>query len=183
MPLPSLLEIRFRPAMEPDFDRITALVRSIASDAVVEDAGKAGGARIDVALNLRIMGLVAAIVLIAAAIVLVVAVIQASIHHHGDIVELLRLLGARDKFVAKQFQRHVLKAAARGSLVGFALAAVTIVVLVDAGGLLELPGLADLTAMPAPWILLALVPLVLVVVLTLASRITAALALRHLAVG
>ncbi|HEX2526994.1 MAG TPA: FtsX-like permease family protein [Geminicoccus sp.] len=180
LPLPSLLELRFRPALEPDFTRVTGLVRSVVPDAVVEDAGKAGGARIDVAESLRLLGTAAAIMFLAAAIALVVAVIRSAVRHQDETVDLLRMLGASDRFLARQFQRHVLHVALRGGLIGFAAAAVTIVVLLDAGGLLELPGLASLTAMPTPWILLAAVPLVMVLLLTAIGRVTAGLALRHL---
>jgi cell division transport system permease protein len=180
LPLPSLLELRFRPAMEPDFARVAGLVRTIVPDAAVEDAGKAGGARIEVADSLRLFGAIAGTALVLVAVVLIVAVTGAAIRQHDETIDLLRLMGATDRFVARQFGRHVLRIALRAGLIGFAAAALTIVLMVDAGRLLELPGLAEMTTEPTPWLVLAAVPLVLALVLTGTARFTAGLTLRRI---
>ena len=171
--LPSLLEVRFRPAIEPDFERVTALVQTIVPDAVLEDAGKAGGARVEVAASLRLIGLVCAVVLMLAAVALVVMVTSATVRQHGDTVDLLRTMGAHDRYVSRQIGRHVRSSSIRAGLIGFIAAAVMLVAAVEAGQLVELPGIEDMTTQPLPWLVLAAVPVLLVAALTLTARITA----------
>jgi cell division transport system permease protein len=180
LPLPSLLEVRFRPATEPDFARVSGLVQAIVPDAAIADAGKAGGARVDVAIGLRVAGLLAAALLLLAALALVAAITQLIVRHHHQTVDLVRTMGAHDRFVARQLGRHVLGKAFTGGAIGFVAAALTILLAMEAGQLMELPGLAVLTSHPAAWVLLAVVPVLLALIVAVTARVTASLTLRRM---
>lgn len=42
---------------------------------------------------------------------------------HDQVIEILRLIGAEDRFIAKQFQRYALNLAVKGGILGFSLSA------------------------------------------------------------
>lgn len=57
-----------------------------------------------------------------AAALILVLLVRAGLNMHRDVVELLHLVGATDRFIAAQFQRHMLVVAAEGSAIGALLA-------------------------------------------------------------
>lgn len=53
-----------------------------------------------------------------AAALILVLLVRAGLNMHRDVVELLHLVGATDRFIAAQFQRHMLLVAAEGAAIG-----------------------------------------------------------------
>jgi cell division transport system permease protein len=51
---------------------------------------------------------------------------QAGLQAHREIVEVVHMIGARDVFIASEFQRHFLWLGLRGGLIGLVLAAATL---------------------------------------------------------
>jgi cell division transport system permease protein len=88
------------------------------------------------ALEMVALGVVALVG--GAAVATVIFVSRAGLAIHGPVVELLHVMGAPDRYVAHQFQSHVLGLAVRGGVIGSVLAAVTLFALSRAGG--ELAG-------------------------------------------
>jgi cell division transport system permease protein len=92
---------------------------------------------------------------------------------HRDTVELLRLMGAPDGYVARQFERHALLGGLRGGLLGFAAAILTVLALVYGSRLFELMSSLPLALRPADWVMLACVPIVAALLITAVARLTA----------
>ncbi|MCP4923821.1 MAG: hypothetical protein GY915_07315 [bacterium] len=127
-------------------------------------------------LNVATSALVAAVFM---AILIVFATILAAAFsaHTGliiyrPIIEILRLVGADNNYIAKQFQRHALWLGLKSGFKGIALTAFFVV-----GGLLmsqslELPALAQGGRWLWTWGILALMPFVVASVMMVAARTT-----------
>jgi cell division transport system permease protein len=170
--LPRLVDVRFQPGVVPDLEEVTRRVRAIAPAAVVDETSASGGALEEVARRLRWIGGGAGLLVLAVLVVVVVLVTRASLDLHDETVDLLRLLGAPDRYVARQFELHAMASALRGGSVGFALALGTIL------GLVHLPALwgtrlVPIVPRPLDWILLAMVPVVAALLITLSARLAA----------
>lgn len=177
--LPRLVDVRFQPGVVPDLEEVTRRVRAIAPAAMVDETSPSGGALEEVARRLRWIGGGAGLLVLAVLVVVVVLVIRASLDLHDETVDLLRLLGAPDRYVARQFELHAMASALRGGSVGFALALATIL------GLVHLPtlwGVRLVPVVPRPidWILLAIVPVLAALLITLAARLAAIYGLARL---
>ena len=100
---------------------------------------------------------------------------------HSDIIELLYLLGARNKDIARQFSIHCFHASLKGTLLGWLLAVITFFVsakLID----WETPyGLGFLSVSWLQWTSLAMIGFLAVVSSTIVSNITVRERLRRLA--
>lgn len=125
--------------------------------------------------------LVAAVVLLmvmAAAVLAVIFVTQTSLTIHRSVIELLHLMGARDLYIAVQFQNYSLRAALFGALAGLLGAGLTITAisyaLVTADESFAQPFQVGLSA----WLPVSALPLAFAAVAALTARITV---LRHLA--
>ena len=113
-------------------------------------------------------------------LVAVGVITQISLRAQLPVVELLRSMGAPDSYLARQFERYALLCGLRGGLLGFGLAAVTIVGLLYSSRRMELAGSIQLRLSPLDWLLLACVPVVCALLITAIARMTAMRGLAHM---
>ncbi|HMK68596.1 MAG TPA: cell division protein, partial [Stellaceae bacterium] len=129
---------------------------------------------------------VAIVVLVGAAAVLaVVFATRTGLAVHHAVVEVLHLIGARDGYIARQFEWHALRLAIEGGVVGLLLAVLTVA---GVAGAAERVGAIDDTArllplMEAPlyeWALLLLLPVAAGLIAMITARITVLRALARM---
>lgn len=178
LPLPRLIDVVYNPGIEPEAAAVAAGVAAIVPGAVVEDVPTSAAEIARTARLLRLVGGAVGLLLIGAGIAVVAVVTRMSLEQHHETLGLLRMMGAGDAFVARQFERHALSSGLRGGLTGFVLAAATLV-----GTAWALRSLADMPTQelrPVDWVLLACVPVVGVLAAALAARLTASRRLARL---
>ena len=91
---------------------------------------------------------------------------------HQGAIEVLHIIGARDTYIARQFQVRAMSLALRGGLLGLILATMTLALLAGIAGNLEGPLLPQLAVTPSLWGGLAALPLAAALIATLTARIT-----------
>ena len=91
---------------------------------------------------------------------------------HQGAIEVLHIIGARDTYIARQFQVRAMSLALRGGLLGLILATMTLALLAGIAGNLEGPLLPHLAVTPSLWGGLAALPLAAALIATLTARIT-----------
>ncbi|MCS6878568.1 MAG: hypothetical protein RMK73_09245 [Geminicoccaceae bacterium] len=177
--LPRLLDIRFLPGAEPDLGELLRRVRSLVPTALAEETSPELSTLEELARRVRWLGAVAAVGVFLLMLVAVSAITRTSLDLHEETVGLLRLLGAPDRYVARQFERFAAFAALSGGSTGFVLALSTLFALLY---LAPRFGFHLLPVEPRPldWVLIAAVPPAAALVVTLTARIAAAIGLRRL---
>jgi cell division transport system permease protein len=103
----------------------------------------------------------------------VAVVTQTSLDLHPETVDLLRLMGARDDHVARQFEHHALGNALRGGLYGSAAAIMAVAGFVVATTTLPADGLPRVDLRPLDWLLLGCIPVAAALSTAVVSRLTA----------
>jgi cell division transport system permease protein len=139
LPLPHLIDVEIDPRATIDYTTLRQQLDSIVPEAQLDNNRTwLSGVR---AFALRIEGIITAGVIVVTALIITIIVFTARIGLaiHRSVIELLHLLGARDNYIARQFQVHALSLGLRGGLIGGAAAALTVVILGPAGHMLELP--------------------------------------------
>ena len=139
LPLPRLVDIRIDPQATIDYTTLRQQLDSIVPNAQLDNNRSWLGTVRDFAL--RIEGIITAGVIAVTALIIAIIIFTARIGLaiHRSVIELLHLLGARDAYIARQFQVHALSLGLRGGVIGGAAAALTVMVLGPAGRMLELP--------------------------------------------
>lgn len=128
---------------------------------------------------LRALGVVLALACVGLGLAVAATVTRMSLDLHQGTVDLLRLMGAPDRYVARQFEHHAWASGARGGVIGFAAGLVILLGLAFAMSLLpEFDLRLDLRWLD--WLLLAAVPAPLVVGVGLVTRYAARRALARL---
>jgi cell division transport system permease protein len=185
LPLPRLIDVETEPRVGVD---LAALGRRLAAEvpgAQLDDHRRWLDRVLRAALAIEIVaGMVVALVGLAAVLAVIFATRTGLAVHHG-IVEVLHLIGARDGYIARQFEWHALRLGIKGGIAGLLLAIATLVGVAAAAA--QVGAIDDavrmLPALSAPaieWTLLLLLPVAAGLVAMLTARITVLRALRRL---
>ena len=172
LPVPMLVSVGFDPAAAPDLDRLAREVAQIAPGAVV-DAHRAWLGKVrDLARSVQWVAVLVVGLIGGGAITIVAFATRMGLSVHGHVIQLLHLIGARDSYVAGQFQAHALSFALRGGVVGLGLAVGTVLLIgrtLRGSDAILLP---ELALQPLDWSALLLLPVFVALVAMVTARLT-----------
>ena len=172
LPLPRLIDLQIDPRAASDAESVHAALEGEIPDVRVDDHGLWVERLLALIRSIEAVALAVVLLIGAAGILSMVFVTRTGLAVHHDVVEVLHLVGARDRYIAGQFQRHALNQATRGTLAGTLLALATI------GGLFLVGAGPDLPLMPTlrlglgGWAALAAVPATALAIAALTARMT-----------
>src|SRR5688572_5135000 len=127
LPFPRLIDVRLVPGATPDLDALASQLKAVAPHAVLDDHGR-WIERLRSTADVVVLGALAILALIAIGTAASVAfATRAGLAAHREIVQLLHLMGAQDRFIARAFERHYFLAALAASAVGSVFAAATFI--------------------------------------------------------
>jgi cell division transport system permease protein len=180
LPLPRLVDVTLAPGARVDAGALAATLSTEVPGVRVDDP-KAWLDRLGTfGRSLAVVaGVIVAFVFGATAVMAIVST-RMAIAVHRDVVELLHLMGARDTFIARQFQIQALRVGLIGGIVGAALAAATLVGLEQAAQRLDAALFIGTSLLPAGYAVLAGLPVLAALLATLTARAAALGALRRL---
>lgn len=129
LPIPALIDVILEKDANLDLGALSEKLRAVAPSAAVDDHERWLSRLIDLAENLQFLaaGVVGLVAL--ATMAIVVFATRAGMAIHQSTIEILHLIGARDNFIASQFQRHFLKLGIKGSLIGLGVALLSLLAL------------------------------------------------------
>lgn len=180
LPLPRLIEVTYEPGFRPDANLLPAELATAAPGATVAPETADAPSPERAARVVRAVGLGAAGLIFMAMAVVVAAVTRMSLDLHQATVDLLRLMGASEDYVGRQFELHALANALRGGLVGFAAAVLLLAATITLLRLWPVPGLPGPELYLRDWLLLGCVPVVGALLTASVARHTARWGLRRL---
>lgn len=172
LPLPRLIDVTVDKVRDIDQDALAQRLAEAAPGATLDDHRKWLADLLKLARSVELItaGIVLLTALVAALTVVFAARAGLELHHH--VIELLHLIGARDSYVARQFQYHALWLGLRGGLLGLALAIPSLYGLARLAGRIDSPIVPDLTLSQLQWAALAAVPLGTALIAMVTARLT-----------
>ena len=122
LPIPLLIDVSLARDHAVDFDALRKSIKEVAPDAELDDHGTWLQRFISLAENIQFIagGIVTLVGFATVAIVIFATRAGMAIHH--DTIEILHLIGAKDSFIAAQFQRHFVWLGFKGGLIGLVVA-------------------------------------------------------------
>jgi len=176
LPLPEIIDVRLSdPAAAR---RIATVIGQETGVAVDSMQGWLAPLRQIASLSGIVAG---ALALLSVGVIVLVTIFatRSSMTSHARTVELLRLMGAEESFIARRLQRHSLRQAFLGSVAGM-LPGLAIVAFGVGAARLDGTGLlAGLTPTLAGWIVMGVLPVLIALVAMLTARYTVLKLLRH----
>lgn len=172
LPLPRLIDVRLVDGARVNLKALATMIARDVPGATLDDHGVWLDRLAAFATGLEgvavfVMGLIAI-----ASIATVVFTTRTGLSVHREVVELLHLIGARDEYIAREFQIQAFWLGVRGALVGFSLSVVAIIVIGHLSQKIDDTLMPDFALSPAQWAVLPALPLLAVLVGTLTARYT-----------
>ncbi len=183
--LPRLVDLRIDPAAPPDLAALRTRLAAAAPGAALDDHRLWLDRLAALVMSIEATALAIVALIGGAAVLTVVFTTRAGLAVHHAVIEVLHLIGARDGYIAAQFQRQALELGLRGGLVGLLLTVLTLVGIGHAGAATALFG-EDVRLLPSlrlalwQWPLLAALPLAAAVIAMLTARFTVLRALKRM---
>jgi cell division transport system permease protein len=173
LPLPRLIDVTLDPGARPDLPALQERLGAVVEGATIGIEALSRDRAERLAAFFRGWASALAIAALLGLLALVGLITQASLRMNGANVELLRLMGAKDRHLAREFERHALLSSLQGGLAGFALALLTVAGLLYSSRRMDLAEAIELGLRPLDWVLLACIPLIIGLLAMGVARITA----------
>jgi cell division transport system permease protein len=122
---------------------------------------------------LRAWGVGGGVTALLVMLALVGLITQVSLRMTADSVELLRCMGASDRYLARQFESHALLSSVQGGFIGLVLALLTVVGMLYTSERMQLVEAIEPQLSPMDWLLLASVPAIAALPIMAVARLTA----------
>ncbi|MEQ8347835.1 MAG: FtsX-like permease family protein [Sneathiellaceae bacterium] len=179
LPLPGVIEVRLQSNAAVDRRALAVGLEAAVAGARVDDP-RAWLAQLSaVSESLRALGFAVVAAIALATIAMIVFATNAGLGNHHETIAVLHTIGARDQFIAAQFQWHILALALRGAIVGLALAALVAFAVARTAGDLQATLLPPMRLSPTDWAGIVAIPVISVVLAALTARLTVMRALRR----
>ncbi len=177
LPLPQLIEVLEEPG-GLDLTGLKARLAGEAPGAVVDDHARWRAPLVRAADRLRLLGWGAIALIFGTTAAIITLAASAALAANARVIRVLRLVGARDVYIARAFVRRYTLRALAGALIGTVLG-LALVLLLPVGGAADGAGfLTGLGFQGAEWLLVGLIPLLVALIAFLATRATALATLR-----
>jgi len=178
LPLPRLVDLELEPGHGLDAGALTIKLQASLADVTVDDAKLWLDRLADLGQSLELLALAVVVLIAFTVVVTVMFTTRMGIITHRNIIELLHMIGARDGYVAAQFQRQAMIMGLRGGVIGIVFAVATLYGLRHVSKRLETPLAPDIPVEHWAWALLMAVPVTMAAIAMVTARLTA---LRELA--
>lgn len=173
LPVPALIDVSLAADATLDSDTVEQQIKTYAPSSAIDDHDEWLGqlstfARGLQALAYLIVGLVAL-----ATVAIVTFSTQAGLSSHHDTIEILHLIGAEDRQIAREFQWRYLAHGLKGSIVGAIAGIGTVAGIGEMAQRLGSEGiLSSFSFGPSAWTLLVVLPLLIALITMLTARWT-----------
>jgi cell division transport system permease protein len=185
LPLPRLIDLRIDTDTPPDFGALRARIAVVAPQAVLDDHRLWLDRLASLVVSVELTALAVVALIGAAAVLTVVFTTRAGLAVHHGVIEVLHLIGARDTYIARQFERQALELGLRGGVMGLVLTVATLALIGHASDATALLG-ERVRLVPAldlrfwHWLLVALLPAAAAGIAMLTARLTVLRALARM---
>lgn len=183
--LPRLVDLRIASGAALDLKALRAKLATAVPGAVLDDHRLWLDRLYSLAISVEATGFAILVMVGIAAVLTVIFTTRAGLAVHHDVIELLHLMGARDLYIARQFETEAMRMGLSGGIGGIALAALTLWGLSHAAAATAVLGeeaklLPDLSLVLWQWAALALLPVLAGAAALVTARFTVMRALARM---
>ncbi len=176
LPVPQLIDVRFEPDKAPNLRELETKISKVVPEVKLQDHNRWNDRILTFADFLRALAFSIMALIALTTIAIIVFATRAGLATQHEIVEVLHLIGAQDKFIAREFQFELLALGLRASLFGAGVAILTLLLAPHlSGAFSDLPGaylISPISLTGKDLINLLLVPVIACAVIVITTRIT-----------
>ena len=172
LPLPNLIDVRIDPNSPPDFESLAQNLASAVPGAEVDTHRQWQAQLLHAARAAEWLAYAVLIVVASTMVAIITFATRAGLSANKEVVEVLHLTGARDRFIAAEVQRHFLHLGLRGGIIGLFLSIATFLLLGAQNGAANMFLVPMYGLKPEYYPALICVPLAAALVAVITARVT-----------
>lgn len=180
LPLPRIVDVRLAQDDEPDIDGLRKRLASEVPGAALDDHQLWRDRLVKFLLAIEIVAVVMVSLIGATTVTVVVFTTKAGLAVHNEVIEVLHLVGARDEYVARQFQSNALRLGLKGAVAGSVGGILTLLAIWYTAAALEIEPFPVLLFQPWHWLVLAGLPAAAALIVRMSARHTVLRALQRM---
>lgn len=180
LPLPRLIDVSARSGGAVDLDELRRKLGEAVPAARLDSHRQWLAPAVDFARSVEFLALIILLLTVAAAVVAVIFAARSGLAAHQRMIEVLHFMGARDSFIARQFERQAMLQALIGGAIGLPAAVLTLLLVGWVAGDIAFFGLTGVRLGWFGWIAVILIVPVAATIATVTARITVLTALARL---
>ncbi len=178
--LPRLIDVEITHRNELALTQLKENLQILSPHIVVEDHLDWKEGLFELAESTQIISFIILGIIVAATMGTIAFTSQTSLIIHRHIIEVLYLIGATDRYIAKQFQNHTFRIGLKGGLYGFCMTVLTFFLLHYFAQTLNIQILMPLLSNFFLWGVSLLVPVFVTLFMMLSARATVRLSLKYM---
>ncbi|PCJ59396.1 MAG: cell division protein [Rhodospirillaceae bacterium] len=172
LPLPKLIDVTLDTAQPPNLAKLEAQLAAEVPGASLDDHKRWSERLTALARILKFAAGFVVLLTGLTAVAMIIFTTHTGLAIHQNTIALLHTFGARDSYIATQFQSHAMRVGFRGGAMGAALAALTIFITGRLVESLDIEMLSGFSLATRHWIAIAALPIATAFIAMLAARIT-----------
>jgi len=178
LPLSKLIYVQLEPGRSFDVIQLRKQLNKIYPEINVEDHFNWKTGIFNMAYAIQIISFLIVVLIFIAVIAMISYMTRASLIIHRDIIDILHLIGAKNNYIAWQYQSHSFKLALQGTFVGVILVALTLLVFDNIMNQFDFPLITKALSSWDIWAIAFIIPALIVVLMAYSAKITALKMLR-----
>ncbi len=180
LPLPAVIDVETAVGAVFDVNLLAGRLAKIAPGVIVDDHRVWLAQLVRAARTVELVAFAILALIGLTAIAAVIFATRSGLAVHAAIINLLHVMGARDAYIARQFQMQAMMLGIRGGIIGSLAAIVVLVVLTTMSAGIDVALLPSAPLSPAQWPVLIVVPVTAVIIAMATARVTVLRALAEM---
>jgi cell division transport system permease protein len=180
LPLPRLIDVKLRPGVRLDVNKLASQINKIAPGSSVDDHQVWLKRMVNLIQTVQILAMAVLFCIGFATVGTVVFTTQTELAIHHEAIDVLHLIGAQDAYIASQFAGRALALGLTGGLLGLVLGIITLMGIGYLIGSLDRLFVPDLQLTAFHWLIVGLLPVSVSVIAMMTARITVLRSLRQM---
>jgi cell division transport system permease protein len=127
LPAPRLIEVTLKPGQPVELEGLASALADSVPGAQLDDHKRWNNELASFATSTTAIGWSILLLIGLATLATIIFATQAGLRTHREIVEVVHMIGAKDVFIAQEFQNHFLWLGLRGGIIGLLIALATLV--------------------------------------------------------
>ncbi|MBR5598990.1 MAG: FtsX-like permease family protein [Alphaproteobacteria bacterium] len=180
LPIPKLLDVKIDTNVEFDYKKLAVRLSEISSQASINDHNLWLSRLLKFINSLKVLAMTVLLLVALASITAIVYAAQTSLNVHKDIISILHIMGATDKYIALNYVKQITYTSIIAGITGTVIATPAIIIVGSLAKSIEAGIFNSVTFGPEEWLIIFILPMLTAILVASTAYITIVKSLRSM---
>lgn len=180
LPIPKLLDVKISPNKNFDYKELTIRLSEVSAQASINDHNLWLSRLLKFINSLKMLALTILILVALASITAIIYAAQTSLNVHKEIIKILHIMGATDKYIAINYVKQITQSSIIAGIIGTFIAIPAILVVGNMAKAIEAGIFNSVTFGIEDWLIIFMLPIATAVLVATTAYITIVKTLRNM---